>query len=495
MATRNPQDLLAHKPLSSDPAWVASSGGLLNAGSVFGSGVLGSGESNYFDFSQRLVSFAQPQYSYSKFDGTEHFAPIMFSEGKILYWWESGVNDGQSLEGDISDVTQSSFRSRSKDFTGVAGAFVTTFDHLGAKSQETIATGGDASGTVTVAGWPDGAGLDDSELRQMVGSTYKISFAGDEGASGIGVRNVWISPHPNSGFYWSGVARSDTPMMILNSGINQSLVYWNKLESDLSSAIKSKKTVKDQHIDAYTVSGEIIESSGMSPYYEADETNPTVFNPYVHYHPVKRSRGGIVGRGKHNKDAVSIPPAIVFQETPDKPLKVKGYSITGGGVAKSFAGSWVPYTMQAPYHGKVPYPTGEEVPTPPPTGTPDASGAVYYSCIKGSVIDPDQTNGFNSEGQFCIRNVSGIDPITGHDYSGWQYTPVDIPLSSKPNYHATYNECVSAGCGGVLTGARYSCVNGQCQPDVNGKYSSKSECETKCGTSDQDDPVGGSTNV
>ena len=278
MATRNPTDLLAHKPLSSDPFWVETSGGTFVGGvGIYPnfSGVLGSGEANYFDFSQELVSFAQPQYSYSAFDGTKNFAPVMFLEGKVLYWWESGVNDGGSLDGGISNVTENSFRDGSKDFRNVAGALITTFGNDGGQKQKTVATGGDASGTVTVAGWPDGTG--------NVGSRYVMSFAGDEGASGIGVRNIWVSPHPSSGFYWDGVARSDTAMMILNSGINQSLVYWNKLESDLSSAIKSRKTVHDQHIDAYTVSGEIVESSGMAPYYEDGESNPTVFNPYIHY--------------------------------------------------------------------------------------------------------------------------------------------------------------------------------------------------------------------
>ena len=68
MATRNPTDLLAHKPLSSDPFWVKTSGGPFVGGVGMYpnfSGVLGSGEANYVDFTQKLVSFAQPQYSYS----------------------------------------------------------------------------------------------------------------------------------------------------------------------------------------------------------------------------------------------------------------------------------------------------------------------------------------------------------------------------------------------------------------------------------------------
>ena len=432
MATRNPTDLLAHKPLSSDPFWVKTSGGPFVGGVGMYpnfSGVLGSGEANYVDFTQKLVSFAQPQYSYSKFDGTENFAPVMFLEGKVLYWWESGVNDGQSLEGSISNVTETSFKDGNKDFTNVAGALVTTFSNLGGIKQETIATGGDASGTVTVAGWPDGTG--------NVGSRYKMSFAGDEGASGIRVRNIWVSPHPSSGFYWDGVARSDTAMMILNSGINQSLVYWNKLESDLSSAIKSKKTVHDQHIDAYNIDGEIVESSGMAPYYEDGESNPTVFNPYIHYQKYKRAKRNIVGRSKHNRNAISIPPAILFQTDPSIPLPHKGYSITGGGLKNSFAGSWVPYEMSAPYHGKAPYPVEEEEPKPEPPPADEK-----YSCIDGE-CKPDK------EGEY-----------------------------------SSLSECLSAGCGG-----RYSCVDGKCQPDEDGEYSSLSECITACQSTDKDDPV------
>ena len=367
MATRNPTDLMAYKPLSSDPFWVKTSGGPFVGGVGMYpnfSGVLGSGEANYFDFSQELVSFAQPQHSYSGFDGTKNFAPAMFLEGKVLYWWESGVNDDQSLEGGIS-------------------------------------------------------------------------FAGNEGASGIRVRNIWVSPHPSSGFYWSGVARSDTAMMILNSGINQSLVYWNKLESDLSSAIKSRKTVHDQHIDAYTVSGEIVESSGMAPYYEDGESNPTVFNPYIHYQKYKRSKRNIVGRSKHNRNAISIPPAILFQTDPSIPLPHKGYSITGGGLKNSFAGSWVPYEMSAPYHGKAPYPVEEEEPKPEPPPADEK-----YSCIDGE-CQPDK------EGEY-----------------------------------SSLSECLSAGCGG-----RYSCVDGKCQPDEDGEYSSLSECITACQSTDKDDPV------
>ena len=432
MATRNPTDLLAHKPLSSDPFWVKTSGGPFVGGVGMYpnfSGVLGSGEANYFDFSQELVSFAQPQYSYSKFDGTENFAPVMFLEGKVLYWWESGVNDGGSLDGGISNVTENSFKDGSKDFTNVAGALITTFGNDGGQKQKTVATGGDASGTVTVAGWPDGTG--------NVGSRYVMSFAGDEGASGIGVRNIWVSPHPSSGFYWDGVARSDTAMMILNSGINQSLVYWNKLESDLSSAIKSRKTVHDQYIDAYTVSGEIVESSGMAPYYEDGESNPTVFNPYIHYQKYKRSKRNIVGRSKHNRNAISIPPAILFQTDPSIPLPHKGYSITGGGLKNSFAGSWVPYEMSAPYHGKSPYPVEEEEPKPEPPPADEK-----YSCIDGE-CQPDK------EGEY-----------------------------------SSLSECLSAGCGG-----RYSCVDGECQPDEDGEYSSLSECITACQSKHKDDPV------
>ena len=49
MATRNPTDLLAHKPLSSDPFWVKTSGGPFVGGVGMYpnfSGVLGSGEAN-----------------------------------------------------------------------------------------------------------------------------------------------------------------------------------------------------------------------------------------------------------------------------------------------------------------------------------------------------------------------------------------------------------------------------------------------------------------